>query len=40
MRHMLREAEAKAGKLRDPNEIFDTLYMIEVAASRLLRRGA
>ena len=32
-------AEAKAGKLRDPSEIFDTLYMIEVAASYFFRRA-
>ena len=38
-RTLLREAEAKAGKLRDPSEIFDTLYMIEVAASYFFRRA-
>ena len=38
-RTLVREAEAKAGKLRDPSEIFDTLYMIEVAASYFFRRA-
>ena len=38
-RTLLREAEAKAGKLRDPSEIFDTLYMIEVAASYFFQRA-
>ena len=38
-RTLLREAEAKAGKLRDLSQIFDTLYMIEMAASYFFRRA-
>ena len=38
-RTLLREAEAKAGKLRDPSEMFDTLYMIEASASYFFRRA-
>ena len=34
-----REAEAKQGNLRDPSEMFDTLYMIEAAASYFFRRA-
>jgi hypothetical protein len=35
----LREAEARAEKLRDPSEMFDSLYMIEVAAVHFFRRA-